>query len=122
MSDEGEPNLAGVRRGFPVSDKVASVKRAARVALGRLTENADIMAVQLEQEGWKYDPPKPVLPVVSDDAIRAQDLAYVARFSGRDGLRAAFKVILKENIGRVGNGFYANSREFYRIITGEEWT
>lgn len=115
-----------------MSDKVASVKRAARVALGRLTENADIMAVQLEQEGWKYDPPKPVLPVVSEAAVEAYIKSPIfgegvsSRMNIASGLRAAFKVIALDAMkGRgwkpdTGITFYRAS-DLYRSLTGEDW-
>jgi len=100
--------------------------------LKRLHQSADaVLAEALEAEGWTYTPPKPVLPVVSEEARRAYDKAWMAAFSDRSvpevdwfnhGLRAAFKVMLRENL--LAAGYLRNSHvaaPVYRDVTGEDW-
>lgn len=80
---------------------------------------------QLEAEGWVYrpKPPKPELPVVSD----AASAAYVQALSAESGLRAAFKVMLRENMDRINLhratvGVIAVCPDtLYRMLTGEDW-
>ena len=105
--------------------------------LKRLHRSADaVLAEALEAEGWTYTPPKPVLPVVSDAAVNANEGAIAAmgqHWSRRpkeqvaEGLRAAFKVMLRENLERAGmhrnqhGGISVWPDTFYRLLTGEDW-
>ena len=112
------------------TEKSESVKRALRKHEGGYYWD---IASDLEAEGWTYSPPKPVLPVVSEAAVRAYDAAYSESGVIAFGLRAAFKVMLRENLERT----YATdmtyrcypatpaseptSHDVYRRLTGEEW-
>lgn len=114
-----------------------------RDALDGFTEGKSGHAIieALEAAGWVFSPPKPVLPVVSAAAQSAFEAAYDAAdpsaLSGNwgpdvrryraSGLRAAFKVMLGENLERVHRGnedpfrFDRTAYAIYLTLTGEEW-
>ena len=101
-------------------ERAESVRRARSRApdLGHME-----LALRLEAEGWTYSPPKPVLPVVSEAAHRA----FYSAMGMEGGLRAAFRVMLRENLERIGdlNAFPVRSNTWhvhlYHALTGEEW-
>lgn len=111
-------------------DKVEAA-HAARDVAGKLYSAAGnnydaALVAGLEANGWTYTPPKPVLPVVSEEAYQVY-LASLSIGHAKHALAAAFKVMLRENM--EANGIPLDKRgaiaffpdTFYRLMTGEEW-
>lgn len=114
--------------------KTESVRRAQQQS-----SDPSRMADALEAEGWtppKPPPPEPK-PIVNDTAIEAFWAAYNSIFMGRErsaaGLRAAFRLILADNLkalelnthdpryARLRSGSWVHRADLYKALTGEEW-